>query len=247
MTDHPLLTALTAALAEPLTGEALFDECPDMVFFVKNADGAYVVVNETLVRRLQARTKRALLGRRPDEVFPAPLGESYRVQDQRVVSTGVPVLNRLELHLYPTGMTGWCLTHKVPLRGKNGAVAGLIGLSRDLQAPSERGADYARLAEPIRLIQTRYAEPLTVGDLAKRAGLSPYQFDQRIRRIFQITPGQFLQKTRLDAAARLLRETQHPIGEVALACGYTDQSAFTRQFRQVVGLTPGEYRRIQGI
>jgi AraC-like DNA-binding protein len=42
---------------------------------------------------------------------------------------------------------------------------------------------------------------------------------------------------------RRLRETDDPIAAVALDCGYSDQSAFTRQFRQTVGLSPSEYRR----
>jgi len=78
--------------------------------------------------------------------------------------------------------------------------------------------------------------------VAALAGLSPYQFDQRIRKIFQITAGQFLHKVRMDAAVRRLRETNDSVAMIALDCGYSDQSAFTRQFRATVGLTPRAFR-----
>jgi AraC-like DNA-binding protein len=48
----------------------------------------------------------------------------------------------------------------------------------------------------------------------------------------------------MEVAVRRLRETKDSIAMVALDCGYSDQSAFTRQFRQTVGLSPLEYRRM---
>lgn len=233
-------------LAAPFTGEALFDCLTDLTFFIKNRRGEYVVVNQELVTRCGRREKRELIGRKADEVFPRPLGQGYRVQDESLLKTGVPILNQLELQLYHSGGAGWCLTNKLPLRGRDGSVVGLVGISKDLQAPNERGDDYPALAAVVQHIQTHFAEPLRIGELAKRARLSAYQFDQRIRRIFQITTGQFVLKVRMDAAVRRLRETADPIATIALDCGYSDQSAFTRQFRQTVGLSPSEFRRSTG-
>ena len=70
--------------------------------------------------------------------------------------------------------------------------------------------------------------------------------EQRIKKLFQLTVGQLIQKTRMEAAIRQLRETTDPIASVAFDCGYSDQSAFTRQFRQTVGLSPSAYRTAQG-
>ena len=231
-------------LAAPFTGEALFDCLTDLTFFVKNLRGEYVVVNQELVTRCGRREKRELLGRKANEVFPPPLGQSYRAQDEALLKTGAPILNQLELQLYHSGRAGWCLTNKLPLRGRDGGVVGLVGISKDLQAPNERGDDYSPLAAVVQHIQTRFGDPLRIADLARRAKLSAYQFDQRIRRIFQITTGQFILKVRMEAAVRRLRETEEPIATIALDCGYSDQSAFTRQFRQTTGLTPSEYRRV---
>jgi PAS domain S-box-containing protein len=234
---------LFSMLAEPFTGEALFDCLPDLVFFVKNVRGEYVVVNKTLVERCGRREKRELIGRRADEVFPPPFGQTYRAQDERVLRLGDPILSQLELHFYSSGGRGWCLTNKLPLRGRDGSVIGLVGVSRDLVPANERSDDYARVAQAVQQIQTRLDSPLRVRELAAGAGLSEYQFEQRIRKIFQLTAGQLIQKTRMETAERRLRETDAPIAMIALDCGYSDQSAFTRQFRQTIGLSPSEYRR----
>jgi AraC-like DNA-binding protein len=242
-TANDLQTELFSQLAEPLTGEELFDCLADVVFFIKNDRGEYVIVNQTLVERCGRREKKELIGRRADEIFPAPLGVSYRAQDEQVLRRGDAILNQLELHFYPSGGRGWCLTNKLPLRNRAGRVIGLVGVSKDLQAVAEASEDYAHVAEAVQLIHTRYGEPLRVKDLATQAGLSEYQFDQRIRKIFQLTPGQLIQKVRMEIAVRRLRETNDPIANIALDCGYSDQSAFTRQFRQTTGLSPSDYRR----
>jgi PAS domain S-box-containing protein len=222
--------------------EALFDCLSDVVFFVKNARGKYVVVNQTLVERCAKRAKDELIGRRPDDVFPAPLGRSYRAQDEEVLSSGEPIRDQLELHFYPNGRRGWCITHKLPLRGRDGKVTGLYGFSRDLQAANERNEDYSQVAEAVRRIHTEYSEPLKVAALARSAGLSPYQFDRRIRRIFQLGAGQLIQKVRLEAALQRLRESDASIAAIASECGYSDQSAFTRRFHRTIGMSPSEYR-----
>jgi AraC-like DNA-binding protein len=61
--------------------------------------------------------------------------------------------------------------------------------------------------------------------------------------MFGLSAGQWLTRLRIDQAGERLRQGDAPIVEVALACGYADQTAFTRQFRKVVGLSPGAYRR----
>jgi len=227
----------------PLVMEALFDCMTKVVFFIKNARGEYVVVNHTMVERCGQREKAGIIGRTADEVFPPPLGRTYRTQDEQVLRTGQPIRDQLELQLYASGGTGWCLTQKLPLAGRDGRVVGIAGISEDLQAPTQTGQDYAPLAGAVRRIQEHFDQPLKVQDLAATAGLSPYQFEHRIRRIFHITAGQFIQKVRMDEAVRCLRETDEPVSQIALRCGYSDQSAFTRQFRQTVGLSPAQYRR----
>ena len=220
----------------------LFDGLPDVVFFAKDAEGRYRAVSDTLVRRLGRRTKRDLLGRTARELFPAPLGERYLEQDLEVCRTGRPVEDLLELHLYPDGREGWCLTTKVPLLDVAGRVLGLAGVSRDVRPPDAADGAVEGLAEALRDLHERPGSPHRVEELAHRAGLSPDRFSRRGRALFGPSPPPLAIKVRVDAARRMLREGDDAIARIALSCGYCDQSAFTRQFKAATGLTPAQYR-----
>src|SRR5215210_247119 len=233
-------------IADPWFAAALFDQTPDIVFFVKDRQARYLVVNETLVERCGLRRKSQMLGRTAAQVFPPPLGESYAEQDRAVLATGTPIRRRLELHIYPGRRRGWCLTHKIPLFGRDGSIVGLAGISKDLQRPDEAQEDYRRVAWAVEQLQSRYAEPVRIELLARAAGLSADSFERLVRRIFHLTPRQLLTKARLDAASTLLLESGQSVAGIAHACGYTDQSAFTRQFKATVGITPSEYRARAG-
>lgn len=225
---------------------ALFDRVPDVVVFVKDVAGRYAAVNETLARRLGLADRREALGRTAAELFPAPLGARYLAQDLAVLRGGAPISDLLELHLYPNRHEGWCLTSKACVRDAAGAIVGLAGTSRDVHAPEEGAASMAGVARAVREVQERFGRPLRVERLAALAGLSPWQFGQRIRRLFGLTPAQLVIKTRVDAACAMLRQGELPVAEVALCCGYADQSAFTRQFKAVAGLSPARYRERGG-
>src|SRR5687767_11013935 len=96
--------------------ERIFDDLPNVVFFIKDQAGRYVCVNRTLMERCAFSEKSRLLGKRPSEVFPAVLAARYERQDERIVATGKPLLHALELHLYASRRRGWCLTSKYPVR-----------------------------------------------------------------------------------------------------------------------------------
>ncbi len=220
----------------------LFDRLPEVVFFAKDTEGRYLVVNQTLVRRLGAGSPGDIVGRTARDLFPAPLGQRYLAQDLSVLRSGLPIHDLLELHLYPNHREGWCVTTKLPLRDEQGRVVGLVGTSRDVRPPASDHDPMGRLAQVVWHLQEHYQEPLRVAELAAGAGLSPHQLARRVRAVFGLTTAQLIAKTRLDAARRLLAETEEPIAGIAVACGYCDQSALNRQFKAAVGLTPAQYR-----
>lgn len=232
-----------AAIVEPSAYvEELFDRIPEVVFFLKDEEGCYRMVNHTLVVRCGKRSKNELLGCTAREVFPAPLGDRFLEQDLKVLATGTPIHQNLELHLYPTRIEGWCLTDKVPLLGSGGQVVGLAGISRDLQSPGESGDGYRELASVVEHTRAHFGRELRVEDLAGIAGMSIYQLNRRLRSIFGITASQLITKTRIEHASEKLRESSNLVAEIAHACGYCDQSAFSRVFRRTAGLTPLQYR-----
>ena len=221
---------------------ALFDALRDVVFFAKDREGRYLAINQTLVERCGLRNPKELIGRTAKEAFRAPFGDRYAEQDREVIRTGQPLIDCLELHLYPTRDPGWCVTNKHPLKDAHGRVTGLIGVSQDLRVPDYRSPEFVHVADAVRFAESRLSDPPSLADLARRARMSPYQLDRRIRRVFGMSTGQWQIKQRMDAAERLLRESSLSIVEVALRAGYADQSAFARQFRRSTGLTPREYR-----
>ncbi len=234
---------LTTIMASSGYAEQLFDRVPDVVFFVKDLDSRYKVVNMTLVDRCGVSKKSDLIGRTTAEVFPPPLGERFLEQDRAVIRSATPIQQKLELHLYPNHREGWCLTDKIPLIEGTDSVVGVAGISRDLQTPASVAADSDELFRAMEIIRSDHADPPGVADIARQVGLSSFQLNRRLKGLLGITARQLLTKTRIDTASRLLRTTDLPISDVALRSGYFDQSAFTRQFRRSVGLTPRQYRR----
>lgn len=241
--------ALPKFFSDPLSVpgwiEQLYDAVPDTVFFIKDGEGRYSVANQTLANRLGLANKRALLGKTAREVFRGVLGERYAAQDMSVLETGQALSGVLELHIYPDGEEGWCLTWKQPVWDGDGRVTGLAGMSRDLPSWSVVKAENRKLARVLDLIHKSLAEPLRIPALARQAELSPYQLDARMRQLFGVSTAQFITRTRIARACQMLQAGKMAVSAIALACGYSDQAAFTRQFRQSTGLTPLQYRHLR--
>ena len=233
---------MAAQLADPFFGEALFDHLPDIVYFVKDVSGRYVVVNQTLVQRVGAGSKEELIGRTSDEVFAKEFGGRFLEQDLAVIESRAPLIAQLEQHAYPSGQTGWCLTTKLPIMGHDGDVIGVVGMSRDLQSPGEDTSELNQLARVVDFIEVHLGEPLRTSDLAEHAELTAYALDRNCRQVYGISPSQLILQLRMSAAETKLRQSSDAIVSIALAVGYSDQSAFTRQFRRTFGMSPGKYR-----
>ncbi|MGF6108838.1 AraC family transcriptional regulator [Pseudomonas sp. ADAK2] len=230
------IEALLAGVAPLLP---MLDVIPNAAIFIKDVQARYVMANLALVQRCGMKQ---LLGKTSAEVFPAQLGPGYTEQDRRVLEQGLVLEDQLELHLYGSREPGWCLTHKRPLYNRNGEIIGLAGISVDLQSASDTHPAYQRLAAVDEHIRAHFNRRVTLGELTRIAGISVAQLERYCKRVFHLTPRQMIQKVRLEHAHRLLH-TDIPITEVALQCGYTDHSAFTRQFKALTGFTPRQYRQ----
>nr|WP_246512730.1 AraC family transcriptional regulator [Azospirillum picis] len=126
--------------------------------------------------------------------------------------------------------------------------AGLLLRALEKRRPATESA-VPVVADPIdralALMAERYGEALTVADLAAAAGLAPSRFHERFRARTGATPAGMLADLRLDRAEALLRDGTLPLAEVALAVGFSDQSALTRSLRRRRGVTPGAVRRAE--
>ena len=110
--------------------------------------------------------------------------------------------------------------------------------------PNRSGLIDEDFAAAVDYMRDQYQQPLRIDDLAQRANLSIAQFERRMKKIFHLSAGQYLIKARIDHATRMLGASDCSIADVAQTAGFPDQSALSRQFRQVTGFTPREYRQL---
>jgi AraC-like DNA-binding protein/quercetin dioxygenase-like cupin family protein len=92
------------------------------------------------------------------------------------------------------------------------------------------------------ILHARFTESLRVADLAESVGIHPGYLASEFRRHYSSTVGQYVRKLRVRAACRDLLRSEAPIAQIASAVGFYDQSHFSRTFKQLTGMTPGQYR-----
>ncbi len=92
------------------------------------------------------------------------------------------------------------------------------------------------------LADARYAEPLTVDDLAAVACLSRAHFSREFRRAFGESPYSYLLTRRLERAASLLRSTDWTVADICMSVGLTSVGSFTSSFTRSYGRSPTAYR-----
>ncbi|MEM9491372.1 MAG: AraC family transcriptional regulator [Myxococcota bacterium] len=85
-------------------------------------------------------------------------------------------------------------------------------------------------------------DDLSLTTIAQRAGVHPSHLSRVFRQHHGCSIGQYARRIRLEHAARLLRETDKALCEIASVCGFSDQSHFTSAFKRWSGSTPGRYR-----
>ncbi len=222
--------------------ERLFDRSPDVAFFVKDAAGRYVAVNESLVARHGLKSKSQVIGKCPRDICPGDLGRIPTEQDEKVLRTGRPLIDHLELQWHRPNDPVWCLTTKLPILDSGGTVVGLIGFSRDIRAPVEPHEIPTGFASALEEFEHTLSSEVTPAWLARRSKVSPQRMARLTKRLYDLTPSQFITKSRIAAASRMLRDTDQSVAEIAHACGFCDHSAFTRAFRFAAGMTPSEFR-----
>jgi AraC family transcriptional regulator len=115
-----------------------------------------------------------------------------------------------------------------------------------LACPEERiglGCTPDWLLRTKEMIEDCAGSELTIADLAAVAAVHPVYLARAFRKHFGSSPGEYLRRRRLSRVQRLLADTCLPLAEVALQCGFSDQSRMTHAFRGEFGVPPGQYRR----
>ncbi len=105
------------------------------------------------------------------------------------------------------------------------------------------GRELTRLTACASLIERNYSSRVDMARLATEHGYSHSRFRREFRRVFGLTPLQYLRRQRLDKATELLRTTERTVSEIGYACGFEDSNYFSRVFRKEMGSAPRNYRK----
>lgn len=106
-----------------------------------------------------------------------------------------------------------------------------------------RPQDRRRAVETALWIDVHAPQPVSLESAACQAGLSPFHFLRLFSNVLGVTPHQYLVRSRLRRAARLLAEDDRPITAVAFDAGFTDLSNFVRTFHRAAGVSPRSFRQ----
>ena len=129
---------------------------------------------------------------------------------------------------------------------------GLLFVARAIEIAGGRASttrtaharDRRRAVEAALWIDAHAHEPVDLGRAAGEAGLSPFHFLRLFAGVLGVTPHQYLVRSRLRRAARLLADADRPITDVALDVGFADVSNFVRTFHRAAGVSPRGFRRM---
>jgi AraC-like DNA-binding protein len=122
-------------------------------------------------------------------------------------------------------------------------IADMYGGMRSAPRPAIGGLTPYQERRAKELLTENMSRDLPLAMLARECGLSLTHFSKAFRKSVGVPPHKWLTHQRIELAKRLLRESPMSLAEVALACGFSNQSHFTRSFSAIVGTSPGMWRR----
>ena len=105
------------------------------------------------------------------------------------------------------------------------------------------GANQPKLIEAVTLMEANIDEPLSTDDLAHHVGVSRRQLERLFKKHLQSVPSKFYLQLRMERARQLLQQSDKPILQVGLACGFSSASHFSTAYRTHFGVTPREERK----
>lgn len=130
-----LLPSEAAATDEHTLVAAFLQNVPDCVYF-KDRASRFIAVSQSMAKKF-GHTAESMVGRTDFDLFDEAHARPAFEDEQRVMSTGAPIVGKLEKETWPDGRVGWVLTSKMPLRDATGAIVGTFGLSKDVTEAKE--------------------------------------------------------------------------------------------------------------
>ena len=227
----------------PQQFQQLFEHLPGVYFFVKDRQSRMVCASQPFLEHLGANSEAEIVGKSDDDFFPPHAADHFKRDDQMVMTTGNPLIGRVELWYNEQRVLDWFVTNKLPVRDTQGRIIGVMGVVRSYEGQRRMMLPMSLISSTVDYIRAHHEQRLTVEDLARQAHLSPRQLHRKFRDVFGLSVQDFLIKTRVQAASDMLLHSNQTIAQIAADFDFCDQSAFTQQFRKHTGLTPLKFRR----
>jgi PAS domain S-box-containing protein len=243
MNGRDLRNAFLASIPPDRSFHLLFDYLPGVLFFAKDREGRLLAANRALLDLYGYAEEEDFWGVTDFELLPRSLAEKFREDDLRILRTGVPMLEIVELFISRQGIPAWFLTNKLPVRDRSGEVIGVMGTIQDYAKQRDLLPADSDISPALAHVRANFHREVSIPDLARRCRLSVRQFERKFKEQLKTPPQQYLIKMRVHAACDELRRTRKPISDIATDLGFYDQAAFTRQFRKHMRMTPLVYRR----
>jgi AraC family transcriptional regulator len=130
-----------------------------------------------------------------------------------------------------------------PLAIEGLALEMLAAVSRDSCKSNEKHPPQW-LERAVEMLRERFAEHLTITEVATTVGVHPVHLAREFRRFQRCTIGEYVRELRVQRACRELQTSKEPLAAIATATGFADQSHFCRTFKRLIGMTPAEYRSV---
>ncbi|MFP5204224.1 MAG: GGDEF domain-containing protein, partial [Acidobacteriota bacterium] len=133
------------AMGELAILRAVVANLPDLLY-VKDTESRFLLANQATAAAMGVTSESELIGKTDFDFYPRELAQAFYNDEQRVIRTGQPLVSRDEHIREQNGSQRWMLTTKVPLKGEDGEIAGVIGIGRNVTALKRLETDL-RLAQ----------------------------------------------------------------------------------------------------
>lgn len=220
----------------------LLNQLKGVFFFAKDLESRLIYANQGLIEHYGFGDLENLLATNDYDIHAHHIAVQFIHDDQRVIKSGEPLYDLIELFPDRYGIPQLYLTNKFPLYNKKNQICGVCGTVQSLEASQQRLAPYMSLAPATDYIKAHYCEAIKSEDLAKLVSLSIAQFNRRFKDLFKLTPQRYITRVRILESCNLLMKTNKTVTEIAIECGFYDHSHYTREFKKSMHLSPKQYK-----
>jgi AraC family transcriptional regulator len=232
----PLLQIQGGKTHAGLYGKGDISITPAMTpFFARCArwDGDDHYLQIRIASRFIQSVARETLDKNPDQLEVLP---EFQTRDPQLEAIGMLLLAELKQEgssrLYIESLTNVLAVHLL-----RQYVA-----TKPQMTVYEGGLPRCQLSQVLDYINDHLDHDIKLADLAALLDMSPFHFSHMFKQAIAISPYQYLLQQRIERAKQLLKQTDQPIMEIALLCGFNNHSHLSQQFRRFTGMTPKTYR-----